>query len=86
VREVIVYSRDGCHLCEVMLEQVKPLCRGMAVVVVRDVYTRDDWLTAFGLDVPVMFLDDREVCRHHFDERAFLDALNNPVAGHRNGG
>lgn len=86
MREVIVYSRDGCHLCEVMIEQVAPLCRGIADIVVRDVYTRDDWLTAFGLDIPVLFLDNREVCRHFFDERAFREALNNPVVTPRDGG
>ena len=76
MREIVVYSRQGCHLCEVMLERVGPLCRGQARVIVRDVDTNPDWENLYGLEVPVLMLDGEEVCRYQFDEAAFVAALN----------
>ncbi len=81
MREVIVYSRQGCHLCELMLEQVAPLCRGKADVVVRDVDTRVEWADAYGVEVPVLLLDGAEVCRYEFDRAAFVAALNGAASG-----
>lgn len=75
MREIIVYSRQGCHLCEEMLQQVEPLCRGKANIVVRDVDTRSDWLDAYGIEVPVLLLDGREVCRYEFDRQVFIERL-----------
>ena len=75
MREVVVYSRRGCHLCEEMIEQVEPLCRGRASLEVRDIDTNDEWQEAYYLDIPVLHLDGREVCRHFFDRDAFLAAL-----------
>ncbi len=76
MREIVVYSRQGCHLCEVMLEQLVPLCRGKASVIVCDVDTNPDWENLYGLEVPVLILDGKEVCRYEFDESAFVAALN----------
>jgi len=80
VREVIVYSRRGCHLCEVMLQKAEPLCRGLAEIIVRDVDTQAEWADRYGLDVPVLILDGAEVCRHEFDDEAFLAALQGAKA------
>ncbi len=81
MREVIVYSRQGCHLCELMLEQVGSLCRGKAEIVVRDVDTRVEWADAYGIEVPVLLLDGAEVCRYEFDRTAFVAALNGSATG-----
>jgi len=75
LREVVVYSRQGCHLCELMLDRVAPACQGRASLEVRDVDTREEWLQAFGLEVPVLFVDGAEVSRYEFDAAAFEQAL-----------
>jgi len=77
VREVIVYSRDGCHLCEVMLQQAVPVCAGQATLIVRDVDSSPEWLAAYGLEVPVLLLDGQEICRYEFDVDALRSALAN---------
>ena len=77
MREVLVYSRHGCHLCEVWLTAAEPLCRGPADRIVRDVDTRPEWVEAYGFDVPVLLVDGTEVCRHQLDEQALRDALGN---------
>jgi hypothetical protein len=76
VQEFIVYSRRGCHLCEELLEQLEPLCRGRAAILVRDVDTRPEWADAHGNYVPVLCLDGREICRYTLDSQAVLKALN----------
>ena len=77
--EFVVYSRRGCHLCEAMLEQLEPLCRGKAKVSVRDVDTQREWAEAYGMYVPVLFLDDKELCRYQLDSQRVIEAL--AVAG-----
>lgn len=77
--EFVVYSRRGCHLCEAMLEQLEPLCRGKAKVSVRDVDTQREWAEAYGMHVPVLFLDNNELCRYQLDSQRVIEAL--AVAG-----
>jgi hypothetical protein len=62
-----------------MIEQLEPLCRGTASVIVRDVDISSEWTERYGLDVPVLMLDGVEVCRHRFDEAAFVAAMNRPA-------
>lgn len=75
MREFIVYSRRGCHLCEELLEQLEPLCRGKARVGVRDVDTNPEWAAAYGELVPVLYLDDQELCRYKLDQRRVKGVL-----------
>ena len=73
--EFVVYSRRGCHLCEEMLEQLEPLCRGRATLLVKDVDAKPDWADAYGLYVPVLVVDGTEVCRYQLDRPAVLQLL-----------
>ena len=73
--EFVVYSRRGCHLCEDMLEALEPLCRGRASVIVRDVDSREDWAQAYGLHVPVLVADGKEISRYQMDRKAVIALL-----------
>ncbi|MGB5353261.1 MAG: glutaredoxin family protein [Woeseia sp.] len=73
--QVIVYSRAGCHLCEVLIEELMPLLRDRATLEVRDVDSRPDWRDRFGLEVPVVALGDELLCRYTLDRDAVLRAL-----------
>jgi hypothetical protein len=72
VLELIVYSRRGCHLCELMLEELVPLCRERAAIRVLDVDSREDWRRAYGQRVPVLCSGDREISVAHLDRAALL--------------
>jgi thioredoxin reductase (NADPH) len=76
VREVIVYSRRGCHLCEQLIDEIEPLLRGRAALRVRDVDTEPSWADAYGWDIPVVFIDGAELCRHRLDRAALQSALD----------
>lgn len=69
-----VYSRQGCHLCEELIEELLPLVRGRADVQVRDIDTRDDWRERFDVRVPVVAHGDDVICEYHLDRDA-LDGL-----------
>ena len=74
--QLLVYSRPGCHLCELMLEELVPLCRGRATIRVLDVDTRDDWRVTYGLRVPVLCCADREISSARLDRDALLALLD----------
>lgn len=64
---LVLYGRDGCHLCEQMLEELDECLRGRASVQVVDVDTDDRLRERHGLRVPVLELDGRELCHGRLD-------------------
>ncbi|MBT5862653.1 MAG: glutaredoxin family protein [Gammaproteobacteria bacterium] len=48
------YTRTGCHLCEIMLEELLPLIRGKVELEIRCVDSRDDWREKYDIRVPVV--------------------------------
>jgi len=77
-REVIVYSRKGCHLCEIVKETLSKLQRrGGFTWRTVDVDTDDKLRRQFTDEVPVVFIDGRKAFKYRMDEREFLRKLAN---------
>jgi glutaredoxin len=76
MREVIVYSRKGCHLCEIVKEKLTKLERrgGFRWREV-DVETDDLLRRQFTDEVPVVFIDGRKAFKYRLDEQEFLRKL-----------
>lgn len=72
---VVVYSRRGCHLCEVLIEELLPLVEGRLEVQVRDVDTDPRWRERFSADVPVVEFRGDVVCMHFLDRDAIAGIL-----------
>ena len=53
-----------------LIEELSDVVSGRAEIHVHDVDTRDDWRLAFGLRVPVVKVDGREVCEYTLDRDA----------------
>lgn len=70
-----VYSREGCHLCEVLIEDLLVLLRGRAEVRVHDIDSRLDWLQKYDVRVPVVELDAEVLCEYSLDRDRILGAL-----------
>lgn len=70
LRTIDVYSRHGCHLCEVLIEELLPLVRGRFEVVVHDIDTREDWHRDYDVRVPVVEYDGEVICQYHLDRQA----------------
>ena len=76
LREVVVYSRKGCHLCEIVKETlVKLQRRGGFSWSEIDVDSDDELRRQFTDEVPVVFIDGRKAFKYRMDEREFLRKL-----------
>jgi glutaredoxin len=63
-----VYSRRHCHLCEEMIAGVQDLQARFAFEVeVVDVDADAVLRKEYGLHVPVLVHEDRELCRHRLE-------------------
>lgn len=77
-RQVIVYSRKGCHLCEIVKETLTKLeRRGGFTWREIDVDSDDQLRRQFTDEVPVVFIDGRKAFKYKMDEREFLRKLVN---------
>jgi len=75
-RSVIVYSRKGCHLCEVVKESLAKLSRrGGFIWQEVDVDTDRELRRQFNDEVPVVFIDGRKAFKYHMNEQEFLRKL-----------
>jgi len=73
---VVVYSRKGCHLCEVVKESLGKLSRQGAFTWSEiDVDANVELRRQFNDEVPVVFIDGRKAFKYHMDEREFLRKL-----------
>lgn len=73
--EIDVFSRRGCHLCELLIEELLPIVDGRASVSVHDVDTRPEWIASYGDRVPVVELRGRLLCQFRLDADAVRRAL-----------
>ncbi len=73
MHEVIVYSRQGCHLCEVVKEALVRL-QGQADFRWRevDIDADPELRRLYNEEVPVVFIDGRKAFKYHMKESEFL--------------
>ncbi len=77
VDSITVYSRAGCHLCELLVEALLPMVRGHLRVDVVDIDSRPDWQEAYGTRIPVVEYDSQFVCQYSLDAAAIRNILRN---------
>ncbi|MDJ0711995.1 MAG: glutaredoxin family protein [Woeseiaceae bacterium] len=70
-----VYSRQGCHLCEVLIEELLPLVAGKLELEVCDIDSNPDWHERWVADIPVVEYEDQVVCMHFLDRDAITGIL-----------
>jgi len=69
---VIVYSRQGCHLCEEALAVVAAVCEEWTVV---DIDADEALRARYSDDVPVVTVDGRVIARWFVEEETLRRAL-----------
>jgi len=68
LRDVVVYSRKGCHLCEIVKETLNKLeRRGGFHWREVDVDSNDELRRQFTDEVPVVFIDGRKAFKYRVD-------------------
>ena len=66
-----IYSRPGCHLCEVMKETVASAVRAARVdasIDEVDISTDADLEVRYGLEIPVLMVDGMKVAKYRVSE------------------
>jgi glutaredoxin len=75
-REVTLYTRPGCHLCEEARTTVAPLLREFGAVL-HEVNIENDAVLEerYGRDIPVIFIGARKAAKHRVDVEQFRRQL-----------
>jgi glutaredoxin len=67
-RDVTIYSRPGCHLCEEAKAQIAPMLKEFGSSLTEINIDEDPELRArYDYDVPVIFLGARKAAKHRVD-------------------
>jgi glutaredoxin len=71
-RDVTLYSRPGCHLCEEAKKALGPLLREFGITL-REVSIEGDPVLEerYGVDIPVVFIGAHKAAKHRVDIKKF---------------
>ncbi|MEX2496972.1 MAG: glutaredoxin family protein [Woeseia sp.] len=75
MRVLDVYSRPGCHLCELLIEELMPLLRARGCVQVHDIDRDPELEKKYGQRIPVVEHRGRLLCEFKLDPAAIERAL-----------
>ena len=76
--EVIVYYREGCHLCEQVVASLFQLQEELGYKIKQiDIDDDSELREKYNVDVPVVSYRDEVIFYHFFDEVALRDTLQN---------
>ena len=75
MRSIRVYSRQGCHLCEVLIESLLPMIRGRLELEVVDIDAQAGLEDVYGTRIPVVEFEGRFICQYTLDESAISAIL-----------
>ena len=80
MHDVVIFSRKGCHLCDVIKQTVAE-AEGDAEFQWRelDIDADPGLRKQFDDEVPVVFIDGRKAFKYRMDKHQFLRALNGRV-------
>lgn len=75
-REVTLYTRPDCHLCEDAKSAIAPLLREFGASL-REVNIDDDAILKerYGWDIPVIFIGAHKAAKHRVDAAQFRRQL-----------
>lgn len=78
-RELILYTRPGCHLCEEMKSKIAPLAaRYRFSIRERNIDEDAALFERFNQEIPVLFLGEKKLAKYFVDlaqfERQLVDA------------
>jgi glutaredoxin len=75
-RDVTIYSRPACHLCEEAKAQIAPLLKEFGARLTEiNIDDDSELLARYNYDVPVIFLGARKTAKHRVDLAQFRRQL-----------
>jgi hypothetical protein len=74
--DFVVYSKANCHLCDVMLRDLRQLINDTEVrLAVIDISGSEELTARYGDKIPVLAADGVELCHYRLDDRRVKDWL-----------
>jgi hypothetical protein len=70
-----LYTREGCHLCEDMIESLQPRIRGRATLRVHDIDTDTALRARYDIRVPVLEYNGSPISEYVLDVEALSAVL-----------
>jgi len=79
-RDVTLYSRPGCHLCEEAKAAIAPLLREFGAVL-HEINVDEDAVLkeSYGWDIPVIFIGSHKAAKHRVDVAQFRRQLQEAI-------
>jgi len=79
-RDVTLYSRPGCHLCEEAKAAIAPLLREFGAVL-HEINVDEDAVLKerYGWDIPVIFIGSHKAAKHRVDVAQFRRQLQEAI-------
>lgn len=79
-RDVTLYTRPGCHLCEEAKAAIAPILPEFGAVLHEVNIDEDEVLQGrYGWDIPVVFIGQRKVAKHRVDLIQFRRQLEESI-------
>ena len=79
---VTLYSRPGCHLCDVVKEQLETIRRELDFhIEERNIDEEVSLRERYNDDIPVVAVNGRDVCKHRIDIGEFREILSSEIRG-----
>ena len=79
---VTLYSRPGCHLCEVVKEQLETIRRETDFhIEERNIDEEASLRERYNDDIPVVAVNGRDVFKHRIDMVKFREILSSEIRG-----
>ena len=76
MKQLILYSTVGCHLCEQALALIEPVVGSQYQIIEIDISDSDDLMTRYGIRIPVFARSDSGAeIAWPFDQQQFLAFL-----------
>jgi glutaredoxin len=74
---VTLYTKPGCHLCEAVEQVIAQVARRRPITLRKvNILNDPDALEIYRLEIPVVFLGDREIARHRLTTAELEAALD----------
>jgi len=70
-----VYSKEGCHLCEELIEELIELVRGQASIDVIDINESIELFEKYREEIPVVEFQGRILFKHYLNKSLVNKAL-----------
>jgi len=76
MKEVVVYSKEGCCLCEEALRVLRKVKASFPFILKEVNILKDrDLFQKFKEEIPVIYIDSKKAFKYRVEERKFIEQL-----------